>query len=341
MTKLPIEPGQAFEQLPKVELHYHLDGGLRPSTVRALATEADIPLPKDEEQFLQLIQVQDSCNSLTSYLEKFQLPISLMQTAANLERIAFEAVEDAANTNVKYIEIRFAPQLHVEQGLTLEAIVTAVLKGMQRGEAQCGTISRLILICLRNHPVSMNEQVLELAKMFYRKGVVGIDLAGDEAGYPAILHKSVFEAAHLAGIPITIHAGEAAGADSIRDAIFALHAQRIGHGVRLEQNQDLLSHVRESQTTLEMCFSSNIQTKAAADRSLHPIRRYYDEGIAVTVNTDNATVSNTTLNLEYGRLANNFGFEPRDFMKMNTLAIKASFVEDEIKAALLRNHFAE
>ncbi|MFD0618412.1 adenosine deaminase [Paenibacillus sp. GCM10027629] len=338
MSNHSLELEHVLHQLPKVELHYHLDGGLRASTVRELAIEANISIPEDEAALLELIQVQGHCNSLTQYLEKFQLPVAVMQTSTSLQRVAYEAVEDAASAQVKYIEIRFAPQLHLEQGLTLEETVDAVLQGMQLGEANTGTIARLILTCIRNHPVEMNLQVLELAKKFYLHGVVGIDLAGDEAGFPPLLHQAVFEAAHQADIPITIHAGEAAGADSIRDAVDSLHARRIGHGVRLEQDLELLDEIRASRIALEMCFTSNIQTKAASDEASHPIRRYYDLGLAVTINTDNTTVSNTNLSYEYARLAEHFHFEPEDFQKMNVEAIQASFAEDAIKKELLQ-HF--
>jgi len=330
-----------IQQLPKVELHYHLDGGLRPSTVRAFAAEAGSPLPGREEELLPLLHVTEDCASLTEYLEKFRLPAQLLQTAANLKRAAYEAVEDAAKTNVKYIEIRFAPQLHVGQGLSLEEVVSAVLDGIKAGEQDSGTAARLILICLRNHPIAMSWQVLELTQAFFGKGVVGIDLAGDEAGYPPLLHQPVFEEAFRLGIPITVHAGEAAGADSIRSAVFGLHARRIGHGVRLEQDPGLLRFVREHRIALEMCLTSNIQTKAAADWEAHPIRRYYDEGIAVTVNTDNTTVSNTTLNLEYERLMLHYGFRLDELKRMNRYALEASFAEAEIKSKLMQEYFAK
>jgi len=331
---------RAIESLPKVELHYHLDGGLRPSTVRALASEAGISLPEREDELLQMLRVTNDCASLFEYLEKFQLPAALLQTAANLERVAYEAVEDAAKANVKYIEVRFAPQLHVEKGLTLEETVTAVLAGMKAGEQATGTIARLILICLRNHPIELNWQVLKQARVFYGHGVVGMDLAGDEAGFPPELHKSVFEEAHRLGIPITIHAGEAAGAENIRTSIDCLHACRIGHGVRLEQDPALLQVVREQRIALEMCLTSNIQTKASPSWDAHPIRRYYDQDLTVTVNTDNATVSNTTLNTEYERLMHFHDFRLDELQRMNAYAMEASFAEEEIKVKLLREFFA-
>lgn len=332
-------PMRAIELLPKVELHYHLDGGLRPSTVRELAFEEGIPLLDQEEELLRLLRVTNDCASLFEYLEKFQLPAALLQTAANLERVTYEAVEDASKANVKYIEIRFAPQLHVEKGLSLEKTVSAVLAGMKAGEQASGTIARLILICLRNHPIEMNWQVLEQAKAFFGKGVVGIDLAGDEAGFPPELHQAVFEEAHRLGIPITIHAGEAAGAENIRTSIASLHACRIGHGVRLEQDPALLQVVREQRIALEMCLSSNIQTKASPSWDAHPIRRYYDQDLTVTVNTDNTTVSNTTLNTEYERLMHYHDFRIDELQRMNAYAIEASFAEEEIKWKLMREFF--
>ncbi|WP_374020221.1 adenosine deaminase [Paenibacillus thiaminolyticus] len=330
-----------IQHLPKVELHYHLDGGLRLSTVRVFASAAGLPLPDREEELIGLLRVTEHCASLAEYLERFRLPAQLLQTAANLKRAAYEAVEDAAKTNVKYIEIRFAPLLHTGQGLSPEEAVSAVLDGMKAGEQASGTIARLILICLRNHPIALNWQVLEQVQAFFGKGVVGIDLAGDETGYPPTLHQPVFEEACRLGIPITVHAGEAAGADSIRSAVLGLHARRIGHGVRLEQDLNLLRFVREHRIALEMCLSSNIQTKAASAWETHPIRRYFDEGIAVTVNTDNTTVSNTTLNLEYERLMFHYGFRLNELQRMNRYALEASFAEAEVKLKLMREYFAE
>jgi len=330
---------KSIVQLPKVELHYHLDGGLRPSTVRELAIEMGIALPDGEDELLRMLRVTNDCASLFEYLEKFQLPAALLQTAANLERAAYEAVEDASKTNVKYIEIRFAPQLHVEKGLTLEETITAVLAGMNAGEQATGTIARLTLICLRNHPIELNWQVLEQAKAFHGQGVVGMDLAGDEAGFPPELHQAVFEEAHRLGIPITIHAGEAAGAENIRTSIARLHACRIGHGVRLEQDPALMQVVREHRIALEMCLTSNIQTKASPTWNAHPIRRYYEQDLKVTVNTDNATVSNTTLNIEYERLMHYHDFRIDELERMNAYAIEASFAEEDIKVKLMREFF--
>lgn len=332
---------ETIKKWPKVELHYHLDGGLRPDTIKEIASQLGMPLPPDEEAWRSALYVTDECPSLIEYLSKFQLPALCLQTAEHLKRAAYEAVEDAAQDNIKYIEIRFAPQLHTEGGLSLEDVVSSVVEGAKAGERDFGTIARIIPICLRNHDVARNWQVLELTKKWIGKGVVGIDLAGDEAGFPPQLHRSVFVAAKQSGIPITIHAGEAAGADSIRQAVTGLFAQRIGHGVRLAEDPELLELVKEKKIPLEMCLTSNIQTKAAPSWEDHPIRQYDELGIIVTVNTDNTTVSNTTLTQEYERLMRYCRFSFSDLQRIVLNALDASFAEAEVKEKLRAEFKAE
>lgn len=328
--------------LPKVELHYHLDGSVRPSTVRDIALEEGISLPATElEQLTSYLEVKEDCSDLKQYLSTFELPIQCMQSARGLERIAYEAVEDAARQNIKYLEIRFAPALHMQKGLQLEEIVSCVLAGMKQAERKFGTLARVILICLRSHSLEMNKAVAKTARHFLGQGVVGLDLAGDEAGFPPQLHKEVFRLAHKYDIPITIHAGEAAGSENIREAITGLHAKRIGHGVRLRDDRELLEAVRERQIPLEMCLTSNVQTKAVKSWTEHPIREYYDQGILITVNTDNTTVSNTNMTQEYEKLIGIYDFGLKDVKNVIMNGLKASFLEEHLKKKLLAEFRSE
>ncbi|QJC52850.1 adenosine deaminase [Paenibacillus albicereus] len=324
-----------MRRLPKIELHCHLDGSMRPATAAQIAEEEGIELScADLRELTERMTAPPSCSSLVEYLERFELPLLLMQTRSALKRIAYEAAEDAALDNVRYVEVRFAPQLHTRGGLSVDEIVTAVAEGLSEAEARYGHCVRMILICMRHHGQMDNEEVVRAASRFVSLGVVGVDLAGDEAGYPNELHAEVFELAHRLGLPITIHAGEAAGACSIRCAVEKLRARRIGHGVRLREDAEVTQLIRERRIPLELCVISNVQTKAVPSMDHHPIRDYLDSGLLVTVNTDNPTVSGTNQTREYENLARRFRFSERDIKNVARHAIEAAFVDEERKRQL-------
>lgn len=325
-----------LSQLPKVDLHVHLDGSVKPETIRELAIEQGNPLQIDSEtELLSHMQVGETCESLKEYLDKFGFVLPYLQTGSALERVAYELVEQAANDKVSYIEVRFAPQLHRTQGLTIQDVILHVINGLKRGEQAFGTVARAIIICMRHHSYALNKDVVEEAARFYNKGVVAVDLAGDEAGFPAKLFLQLFEEAQQLGLPITIHAGEAAGAENVRVAITGLGAVRIGHGIRMQEDPEVVALVRERQIPLEMCPLSNIQTKAVPSWDTYPIRRYLEEGIIVTVNTDNRTVSNTTIQKEYEQLAEHCGLTMNDIAKIVLNGAKAAFLEEAEKQLLI------
>lgn len=327
--------------LPKVDLHFHLDGSVRPSTILEIAQDEGIKLPAPEtEQLLPYLQAKE-CGNLSDYLLAFALPIQCMQSTRALERVAYEAVEDASKENVKYLEIRFAPELHREKGLALDQIVSSVLAGITNAGKQFGVRARIILTCLRSHSPEKSVEVVETARQFWGQGVVGIDLAGDEAGFPPQLHREAFHRAHRYGIPITIHAGEAAGAENIQEAIANLHAARIGHGVRLRENPGLLQEVKNSRIPLEMCITSNIQTQAVKSWEDHPIRQYFDQGILVTANTDNTTVSNTTITQEYEKLVRFYHFSLEELKTIILNGVSAGFLEEDEKKKLIDEFLRE
>ncbi|WP_053375882.1 adenosine deaminase [Paenibacillus sp. FJAT-27812] len=329
-------------QLPKVDLHVHLDGSVKPDTLKELAREQAQPLPiGSDAELIDHMRVGEQCESLKEYLSKFSFVLPYLQTGAALERVAFEVVEQAAMNNVKYLEVRFAPQLHREKGLSAHEVIHHVIVGLKRGEQAFGTAARAIIICLRSHSYEWNKEVIDEAALFYKKGVVAVDLAGDEASFPAKLFRQLFESAQRLGLPVTIHAGEAAGAENVREAITALGAVRIGHGVRMLEDPAVVALVKERQIPLEMCPLSNIQTKAVSDWDAYPLRRYMELGIVVTVNTDNMTVSDTTLLKEYELLMEHCGVTLNEIVMIIMNGVKAAFAEEAEKLALIARFESE
>lgn len=323
-------------KLPMIDLHVHLDGSVRPETLKELAMEQGMPLPAAcDEELVARMQIDERCGSLKEYLSKFDFVLPYLQTAEALERTAFETAEQCARQNGRYIEVRFAPLLHTRKGLTADEAIGSVLAGLKRGEERFGILAKGIAICMRHHSVMDNLEVVEAAAAFKTGGLVAVDLAGDEASYPPLLHEEAFNLAHRLGMPVTIHAGEAAGAENIADAVLRLGARRIGHGVRARENPEVLKLVQEEGIPLELCPVSNIQTKAVPDWGRYPIREYFERGLVLTVNTDNPTVSGTTLHREYTVLAERFGFGPRETASLIMNSVRAAFVEGAEKEALV------
>ncbi|XEC95197.1 adenosine deaminase [Paenibacillus tarimensis] len=328
---------EIIRQMPKVDLHLHLDGCVGPATLLELAREQGAELPASEpEGLLPYMQVQDDCGSLAEYLSKFDFVLPLLQTPEALIRTAYETVKHCSAHNCKYVEVRFGPQLHRAKGLSAGDAIRYVLEGLQLGEREFGVMARAIAICMRSHSAEQNLEVVEAASKYVGHGVAAVDLAGDEASFPAGLSRDVFALAKRCGIPVTIHAGEAAGPDNIREAITNLGATRIGHGVRMRENGDVMKLVQGRGITLEMCPLSNIQTKAVRGWEDYPIREYFDAGYRVTVNTDNPTVSGTTITREYEWLAERFAFTPQELARLVMNGVDAAFLNNEEKEALRR-----
>lgn len=324
-----------LEKLPKVDLHVHLDGSVRPETVRQIVREEGIPCPNlPAEALLGYMQADENCESLKDYLSTFDFVLNYLQSANALEQTAYDLVQQESIHNCKYLEVRFAPQLHRKKGLSVHDVISSVLKGLNKGEKWFGVVTRAILICLRGHSSAQNVEVVEAAADFLGKGVVAVDLAGDEAGYPPVLYRNIFLIARKKHIPITIHAGEAGGPENIRDAIRHLGAVRIGHGVRLREHPALMRRIVEKGVPLEMCPISNIQTKAVKGWDDYPIRRYFDAGIHVTVNTDNMTVSNTNITKEYAQLMERFHFSIDELIKLVSYGLNAAFLKKEERNAV-------
>lgn len=329
-----------FRAIPKAELHLHLDGSVRSATVLDLAMVDRVPLPTTDLHLLRAhLEATDDTPSLAAYITYFELPIAVMQTTPALERVTYELCQDLAADGVRYAEIRYAPWLHVKRGLSLADVIQATINGLRAGQAATGLAGGLIITALRTMPPDQNVALAQAAGRFVGEGVVGFDLAGDEAGHPPGTHEDAFRVARSLGLNLTIHAGEGAGAESVRQAI-ALGAMRIGHGVRARQDPEVVEMARENGVEFDTAPTSNVQTKAVARLEDHPLLEYFRAGIKVTISTDSRTVSRTTLTGEYLKVATVLGGSRADIWAMNLQAVDGAFAEPALKARL-RQEFRE
>ena len=328
---------QLLRKLPKVLLHEHLDGVLRPQTIVELAKQEGYKnLPADDPQALaQWFHRGANQGNLAKYLEGFIHTIGVMQTEEALERVAYEQAEDLSKDGVVYFETRFAPLFHTKKGLTHQQVVSAVLKGMERGHKDFGITSRLIICAMRNMDVSL--EMAELAVDFRERGVVGFDLAGEEGGYPPKKHVEAFHYIQRENFNITIHAGEGYGKESIWQAIQYCGAHRIGHGTRLIDDiavvdgravklGDLAQYVLDKRIPLEICLISNVHTGAASNLAEHPFKILFQARFRVTLNTDNRLMSSTSMTQEFEAAADTFGLSLDDFEKITINAMKSAFL---------------
>src|SRR6202047_1849367 len=326
-----------LRSLPKVLLHEHLDGVLRPQTVIDLARSAKYSqLPtQDPEDLARWFHQGANQGSLPKYLEGFAHTIAVMQTEEALERVAYEQAQDLSRDGVVYFEIRFAPVFHTGEGLSDQQVFSAVLKGLERGRKDFGISSGLIICAMRNMDVSL--EMAELAVDFRERGVVGFDLAGEEGGYPPKKHVDAFHYIQRENFNITIHAGEGYGKESIWQAIQYCGAHRIGHGTRLIDDiaiadgkavklGDLAQYVLDKRIPLEICLISNVHTGATPSLAEHPFKILFQEKFRVTLNTDNRLMSDTTMTKEFEAAASTFGLTLDDFEKITINAMKSSFL---------------
>lgn len=308
-----------------IDLHLHLDGSLSEAVVQKLAQRQKISLPEGSLQ--SYLSVSPGCRDLNEYLRCFDLPVSLLQTGESLALAVRDLVLRLHEQNLCYAEIRFAPQLHTRRGLSQAEAVEAAVSGLMASPFPV----QLILCCMRGDGNRRaNEETVRAAADFLGKGVCGLDLAGAEGLYPTAAYEAPFALAREAGIPFTIHAGEAAGPDSIRCAL-DFGASRIGHGVRLREDPRLLAQIREQRIALEMCPTSNLQTRAAVSLEDYPLLDYLSGQLMVTVNTDNMTVSGTTLAREYALV----GLSPEQILQVQRNAAQAAFLPPDAKKRLL------
>lgn len=314
----------------KIELHCHLDGSLRPETVQAL-----LHSPQSLDALHEELIAPENCDSLDTYLKRFDLPIKALQTASALSRVTYELLEDAANEHVTYIEVRFAPHLHIQEGLSLFQVIQSVVDGLKRAEAHLAIKGNIILSYLRNTPVEGFYEMADAGKHFLGKGVVAVDLCGGERDLFSSRFVDAVAYAKSLGYAVTIHAGETGIEENIQEAILLLGATRIGHGVAMQHKQEILELVKSRGVTIECCPTSNVQTKAVSDMTMHPIDRYLKNDIRITVNTDNRTVSNTTMSNEMALLESHFLWGEDAARAVYKMAVDASFADDETKAWLM------
>lgn len=317
-----------FTARPKVELHVHLDCSLTRTALHRLGN------PIGEAEFRRVFTAPERCGSLMDYLRAIGPSCEALQTAPALTIAMDELLRALSADGVIYAEIRFAPHTHQRGGLSLDQVMEAVAEGLAAGEAATGIKAGLLLCALRDYPPDENLKVIELAHRWRDRGVVGVDLAGDEAGHPAAANRAVFDRAHALGLPVTAHAGEAAGPDSLREVMALIAPARIGHGVRAIESEDVLAEIKARNLHLEVCPSSNIQVGVFGDYASHPIDHLSRLGLSLSINTDARTVAPLTLSLEYRRLSAAFGWQIGEFLAHNLEALRHAFLPEEAKAEL-------
>ena len=324
-----------LRRIPKAELHCHLDGSVRPTTLLDLGREYGVPMPETSADALAHHMYVRDARHLEDYLTRFDVTLGVMQSERALERISFELGEDAAADGVRYIEVRFAPVLNQQWGMSLEEAVEASLRGLARAQAVHGIVGRIIVCGLRHLSPDVSLELARLAVAFQGKGVVGFDLAGGEAGHPASAHRAAFLHAREHGMFCTCHAGEGAGPESVADAVHVCGAQRIGHGTRLIEDPRLTDELAKNGIAIEACLTSNVQTHAAKDYESHPLRAYFERGMRVTLNTDNRLMSGTTLIAEYAHAAKELEFSLDELCTLARNGFESAFLPDDERRALL------
>ena len=326
---------ELLQQLPKTDLHVHLDGSLRPETMIELARAYGKTMPKWDAEELRAYMHVDDAQNLVDYLTRFDTTLSVMQTTEALERIAYELAEDAAAENVRYMEVRYSPVLNILEGLTLHEAVDAPLRGLHRAEKDFGIRTAVIICGLRNMSPETSMDLAELTVEQRDNGVVAFDLAGAEYNFPAKKHKDAFYKVVNANVAATIHAGEAYGPESIHQALHYCNANRIGHGTRLYEDRDLMRYVNDFRIPLEICITSNVQTRAVKSFADHPVRLYYDEGLVVTLNTDNRLMSATTVTNEYWIAHEHLGFTWDELCDIAVMGFESAFMPHQQKLAMV------
>jgi adenosine deaminase len=328
-------------RLPKAELHVHLDGSLRPATMVELARSAGVSLPTSDPEKLRGVMRVDDAHNLEEFLARFEYTIGLLQTPEAIERVAYEMVEDAAADNLRYLEVRYCPWLSTRQGLTLDAVIEAEAAGLARGTRDFGVRTAIINCSLRHYPADRSLLIAEHSVRARSFNVVAFDLAGGEAGRMPGVHGAAFDCAAQGLLGITVHAGEAAGAESIAEAIHRCHAMRIGHGTRLYEKPALQEFVRDRRITLEINITSNLQTHAVERPADHPVRSYLDAGLNVTLCTDSWLMCGVSLSDEYWLAHTELGCTREEIDRMILNGFESAFLPWPDKQAMVARARAE
>lgn len=320
--------------MKRIDLHNHLDGSLPPKTILELAEMSQVNLPVDSvKEISKYLTVSQDCTNLNEYLEKFAIPVSVLQTEACLEKAVFDLAEDLEKQNVCYAEIRFAPGQHLQRGLSQYEVVSAAVRGLKKAEREFSLRAQLILCCMRGAEEAVNRETIDVTQKFLGQGVCCADLAGAEALFPTSDYKNLFAYAAEIGVPFIIHAGEADGPESMWAAV-SMGAKRIGHGIAAIHDTKLMQYLRDTKIPLEVCVTSNVQTKGASSYEMHPILKMLDFGLCVTVNTDNMTVSGTNMNREFDLIRSSLNLSDDQERILTYNAIEAAFLNDDEKKVL-------
>lgn len=317
---------EELRDLPKIELHCHLDGSLSKAFIEKRLNRS----VKEEE-----LSVSEDCASLVEYLEKFALPGECLRDAKGLEEAGYDVLRTMSEENVIYAEIRFAPLLHVNRNFRTTQVLEALLRGLEKGKEEFGVDYNVIVCVMRHHSFEESYEMLKEAYPFLGKGVCAADLAGAEGIYPMAGFMEFFAKVKALGMPFTLHAGECGEVQNILDSIEA-GAMRIGHGIAMRNHPEVQQLVREKEIGVEMCPISNLQTKAVADTTEYPLREFIDAGVPVTINTDNRTVSNTSMTKELEFIQKVYGIKDEEILLLMRNAAKTAFIEEEKKQQLFR-----
>ena len=326
-----------IERLPKTDLHCHLDGCLRPRTILELADMQGVRLPtRNLAQLTRILEAGKRTRNLADYLKIFDYTLSVMQEREALYRVAWELVEDAAAEHVRHLEVRYSPILHRMKRLPYDQIVETVIKGLADSGKKHNVSTGVIICGIRSMDPRKSAALAELAVEYKHRGVLGFDLAGQEKDYPAKAHRAAFQIVIKNNVNSTVHGGEAFGPESIAQALHYCGAHRIGHGTRLIESPDLLAFVNDHRIPLEVCLTSNVQTRAVRSLKEHPFREYFRLGLRVTLNTDNRLMSGTTVSKELALASRTFRLNPYEMKRIIINGFKSSFLPYAQKARMLR-----
>ena len=323
-----------LKDLAKAELHCHLDGSISLEVIRQLAEMANIMVPESDKELKQLAVAPENAESLMDYLKTFDFVRPLLQTKEALHLAAYDVARQAAQENVIYTEIRFAPELSMDEGLSASETVEAVLAGLKQAEEEFGIVAKVLVCGMKQSPKEVTRDIFEHVVELAEKGLVGFDFAGNELDFPPAQLADLIKETQALGLPMTFHAGECGCAHYIADSI-ALDIKRIGHSTAIYNQPELIQEFIEKGVTAELCLTSNLQTKAAKSLDEFPFLALKNAGAKITINTDNRTVSDTNLTKEYALFVKHFGVSVADFLAFNKNAIQASFTNEAQKAELL------
>lgn len=321
---------KAFIQtMPKLDLHCHIDGSFSTEFIRNVSKSTLM-----EHELKKLLQAPPDCASLAEYLTCFDLPISCMQTFTDITDGVTDVLHQAAEENVKYIELRFAPTCSVNENLSYQDVIEAAIDGCKLGKEMYGIDSGIILCAMRHHDIETNLKVLSYGREYLGSGVCALDLAGDEAAFDNNGFRELFLEARRLDMPFTIHSGECGSSDNVRLAL-EFGAKRVGHGIALIKDPELMKLCKESRLGLELCPTSNFQTRAVTSKDAYPLRAFLNYGLPATVNTDNRTVSNTSITNEFEFIADSFDIREEDLITLYKNNVEISFANDNVKNNLL------